>query len=110
MADSIFSIAKDFSPFAGPRYIRQGSHSGEALRQKLLRFLKSHPGTVTIVLDGTKGMGSSFLDEAFGGLIRNEGWAKQEIEQRLKFQSRLDPSYISTIRDSIERAASTYSH
>src|SRR3546814_11104925 len=97
MANTVFSIAKDFSPFAGPRYIRQGSHSGEALRSKLIRFLNSHPGPVTIVLDGTKGMGSSFLDEAFGGLIRNEGWAKRDIEQRLRFQSKLDPSYISKI-------------
>src|SRR3546814_1210636 len=92
MANTVFSIAKDFSPFAGPRYIRQGSHSGEALRSKLIRFLNSHPGPVTIVLDGTKGMGSSFLDEAFGGLIRNEGWAKRDIEQRLRFQSKLDRS------------------
>jgi hypothetical protein len=105
MAETVFSIAKDFSPFAGPRFKRQGTHSGEALRSKLVRFLESHPGTVTIVLDGTKGMGSSFLDEAFGGLIRNEGWARREIEQRLKFQSKLDPSYIATIRDSIERAS-----
>jgi len=105
MAETIFSVAKDFSPFAGPRFTRQGPHSGEALRSKLVRFLERHPGKVTVVLDGTKGMGSSFLDEAFGGLIRNEGWAKRDVEQRLRFQSRLDPSYLSTIIDSIERAS-----
>jgi hypothetical protein len=105
MAENIFSIAKDFSPFAGPRYAHQGSHSGESLRSKLVRFLNTHPGRVIVVLDGTKGMGSSFLDEAFGGLIRNEGWAKHDVEQRLKFQSQLDPSYIKTIHDSLERAA-----
>src|SRR3546814_2900733 len=81
MANTVFSIAKDFSPFAGPRYIRQGSHSGEALRSKLIRFLNSHPGPVTIVLDGTKGMGSSFLDEAFGGLIRNEGRSEEHTSE-----------------------------
>src|SRR3546814_10010951 len=97
MANTVFSIAKDFSPFAGPRYIRQGSHSGEAFRSKLIRFLHSHPGPVTIVLDGTKCMVSSFLDDAFGGLIRNVGCTKRDIEQRLRFQFNLDSSYISTI-------------
>lgn len=110
MVSTVFSIAKDFSPFAGPRFKRQGNHSGEALRSKLVRFLQAHPGEVTIVLDGTKGMGSSFLDEAFGGLIRNEGWAKRDVEERLKFQSKLDPSYISTIHDSIERAAASHNN
>src|SRR3546814_19342008 len=104
MANTVFSIAKDFSPFAGPRYIRQGSHSGEALRSKLIRFLNSHPGPVTIVLDGTKGMGSSFLDEVCGGLIRHEGWAKRDIEQGIRFKYRPDPAYISTIQGYIERA------
>src|SRR3546814_15861834 len=100
MANTVFSIAKDFSPFAGPRYIRQGSHSGEALRSKLIRFLNSHPGPVTIVLDGTKGMGSSFLDEAFGGLIRNEGWAKRDIEPRLRRseERRVGKECVSTCR------------
>jgi hypothetical protein len=59
-------------------------------------------------------MGSSFLDEAFGGLIRREGKSKDELKRRLRFQSRLDPSYIETIQDSIERAqpesAQTASH
>ena len=104
MVEAIFSIAKDFGPFAGPRRRVQGPHSGEALRGKLLKFLDSHPGRIKIILDGTKGMGSSFLDEAFGGLIRYEGKRKAELETRLVYQSELDPSYVLTIQDSIERA------
>lgn len=105
MIKSTFSVARDFSPFAGPRKTSQGAHSGEALRSKLVKFLDAHPGRIVVVLDGTKGMGSSFLDEAFGGLIRYEGRAKSDLERRLEFQSRIDPSYINTIRDSFERAA-----
>lgn len=104
MSEQVFSIAQQFGKYAGPRYKRQGPHSGEALRGVLLRFLESHSGLVTIVLDGTRGMGSSFLDEAFGGLVRKEGKSKDDLARRLRFQSRLDPSYIETIRDSIERA------
>lgn len=104
MAKYIFSIARDFSPFAGPRKRRQGPHSGEALRGKLVDFLDSHPGKVTIVLDGTRGMGSSFLDEAFGGLVRYEGKRTEDLVQRMTFQSDVDPSYVYTILDSLKRA------
>lgn len=104
MADFVFSIAKDFSPNPGPRYKRQGANSGEALRPKLLKMLGSRPGRIRVVLDGTKGMGSSFLDEAFGGLILHEGKRKHELEKRFRFVSEVDPSYIRTIADSLERA------
>jgi hypothetical protein len=105
MTELMFSIARDFSPHPGPRFARQGKHSGEALRRKLLTVLDSAPGTVVIDLDGTKGIGSSFLDEAFGGLVRSEQKSKDDLLRRFKFRSRVDPSYIETIIDSIKRAA-----
>lgn len=104
MSEQVFSIAERFGKYAGPRYRKQGPHSGEALRDKLVKFLDGSTGVVTIVLDGTRGMGSSFLDEAFGGLVRKEGKSKNDLMHRLRFQSRIDPSYIETIIDSIERA------
>ena len=104
MTEQVFSIVKRFGPYAGPRYARQGAHSGEALRHVLLKFLNETTGVVTVILDGTRGMGSSFLDEAFGGLVRSEGKSKDDLKRRLRFQSSVDPSYIETIRDSIEHA------
>lgn len=104
MSDKVFSIAKDFSPNPGPRKIRQGPNSGEALRPKLKRVLDDSQGRIQILLDGTRGMGSSFLDEAFGGLIRYDGRTKDELKRRFHFISRVDPSYIVTIYDSLERA------
>lgn len=103
----MFSIATDFSQHPGPRYKTQGANSGEQLRSKLVAFLQANPGKVVIVLDGTRGMGSSFLDEAFGGLVRNEGMTKNELLSRLNFVSRIDPSYIDEIKDSIERSVPT---
>lgn len=104
MSDRHFSIAREFSPHPGPRYVRHGSNSGEALRKRLLEYVKQTPGRVVIDLDGTKGFGSSFLDEAFGGLIRWEGWSKDEVKRKFEFRSRIDPSYVSEIEESIERA------
>lgn len=62
----------DFSEFPGPRYERLGPNSGERFREEvLLPALRTAPIVdVAIVLDGTAGYGSSFLEEAFGGLIR----------------------------------------
>lgn len=104
MVERVFSIAKDFSPNPGPRHKWQGPNSGESLRPKLKKLLAESKGTITVVLDGTRGMGSSFLDEAFGGLIRYEGCRQNDLESRFYFVSHTDPSYVRTIRDSFNRA------
>lgn len=105
MSETMFSIAKDFSPYPGPRFRWQGPYSGETFRGRLVKLLKQSDGRIKIVLDGTTGIGSSFLDEAFGGLVSKEGFAREEIRRRFEFVSKTDPSYVITIRDSIERAA-----
>lgn len=62
----------DFSEFPGPRYEALGPHSGEKFRKTvLLEEIKIHKGNISVVLDGAFGYGSSFLDESFGGLIRD---------------------------------------
>ncbi|WP_370515207.1 STAS-like domain-containing protein [Erythrobacter sp. THAF29] len=101
----MFSIAEDFSRFPGPRFHWQGPNSGETFRGRLVKLLKGTDGRIKIILDGTTGIGSSFLDEAFGGLIRKEGFARDVVRRRFQFVSKTDPSYIVTIRNSIERAS-----
>lgn len=104
MTEISYSIAKQFSLHPGPRYRHQGPFSGEALRTKLAKLLRENPNTViTINLDGTSGYGSSFLDEAFGGLVRSEGFEKI-IRNRFKFISTIDPSYIQEIEESFSKA------
>ena len=62
----------DFSEYPGPRYESLGPNSGEKFRKLiLLDNVRLHKGDITVVLDGAYGYGSSFLDEAFGGLIRD---------------------------------------
>lgn len=104
MTDMTFSVARDFSAFPGPRRSVQGPFSGEALRRLLARRLRAHTGRMVINLDGTRGYGSSFLDEAFGGLVRSERFPKSEILSRLQFISRLDPTYVDEILESINKA------
>lgn len=99
-----FSIAEDFSRFPGPRFKHQGANSGETLGKKLAKLLREHKARYRIILDGTTGIGSSFLDQAFGGLVSDHGFSKTELESRLLFVSEVDPSYEITIRNAIARA------
>ena len=76
-------IARDFSFSPGPRYIDEGKNSGEKFRKDVLypKFKEAIETNKKIIvdLDGTDGYGTSFLEEAFGGLIRINGLSHQQI-------------------------------
>jgi hypothetical protein len=64
------NIATDFSDVPGGRFTTDGPFNGEDFRDKLLApALRIHGGAI-VIFDGTEGFGSSFLEEAFGGLVR----------------------------------------
>lgn len=68
------NIAKDFSDMPGGRLISEGDYSGELFRKELLlpKYKESlEKGEHLIInFDGAYGYPPSFLDEAFGGLVR----------------------------------------
>jgi hypothetical protein len=90
-----FKIARDFSPTPGPRYIHEGINSGELLRTSKFFDLFSNAikenKKVIIDLDGTAGYGTSFLEEIFGGLIREQHLDYNEIIKRLTIISTEEP-------------------
>ena len=104
MTTVIFSIADDFSPFPGPRFKEQGPDSGEKLSRILARKLRETHAKFRILMDGTTGIGSSFIDQAFGGLVSDHGFNARELEGRLIFVSEVDPSYVTLAIDSIRKA------
>lgn len=67
-------IATDFSENPGGRYIEEGDYSGELFRDEVLypNYQKALEvgEKLTIDFDGCFGFGTSFLEEAFGGLVR----------------------------------------
>lgn len=63
-------FVKDFSKFPGPRYSHLGAFSGEEFRDTVLIPQLEKDEVVSINFDGVFGYGSSFLEEAFGGLVR----------------------------------------
>lgn len=63
-------IARDFSPYPGGRLRTDGPASGEEFRDDRLIPALKRSETVDVVLDGAMGLPPSFLEEAFGGLLR----------------------------------------
>ena len=43
---------------------------------------------VVLHLDCAEGYGSSFLSEAFGGLVRSGGYTSEQLHRKLRLQSR----------------------
>lgn len=71
MSEITISVASDYSRYPAGRYIADGPFNGERFRKKYLIPNLGKYDIVTVNLDGVRGVGSSFLEEAFGGLVRN---------------------------------------
>jgi hypothetical protein len=59
---------------------------------------------VTVDLTGYNRYGRSFLDEAFGGLIRESGFSGKDVKDRITYKHDHLKTIISIINDRIEAA------
>lgn len=96
-------ISTDFTTAPGPRYIVEGKHSGQEFRQtKLLPAIKKamlDGAKLLIDLDGTSGFGTSFLEEVFGGLIREDNYDLADLDAVVEFKSDEEPFLLDEIRE-----------
>lgn len=99
------SVAKDFTRFPSGRYKKNGDTSGEAFRERFLEGPIARKEQVVVDLDGTIGYGSSFLEEAFGGLVRKLKISRGEITALLQLVSE-DASLVEEINSYIDDAVS----
>jgi len=84
--ETIINVSKDFSKFPAGRYKTDGEFSGELFRDSLLLPAFRNSQKITVFLDGVIGYSSSFLMEAFGGLVKC-GISKEEIRKKLNLVS-----------------------
>lgn len=98
------SIANDFTEFPAGRYFQDGPFSGQRFREEILLPALQNHDRVVVNIDGTLGFGSSFLEEAFGGLIRVHGLDYQVIKIKLEIQGSID-TYIKKIWSYIQLAS-----
>lgn len=87
MAEKIINIAAEFSKTPGGRYRTDGPASGEEFRESVLIPALRENATIVIELDGTRGYPSSFLEEAFGGLVRRQHWSAAEFARKVKIRA-----------------------
>ena len=101
-------IASDFSTAPGPRHVSEGKFSGEEFRKDILlpkvQEACEKGCELTVDLDGTSGFGTSFLEESFGGLIREDNLTLPKLNSVLKLISLEEPELLEEIREYMEDA------
>ena len=86
MEQQVVRIA-EYTKFPGGRYIEDGEGNATLFRTNYLLPPLRNKKTITVELDGVSGYPSSFLDEAFGGLVREEGISSEDVLKYLHFHS-----------------------
>ena len=103
MGNIVLNIAKDYTRCPGARYEREGDYSGERFREEFLApMLKEAIDTgvkLEVILDGSAGYSTSFIEESFGGLIRTNHYSLQEVKDNIIIISEEDTNYKEDIDD-----------
>ena len=101
MGNLVLNIAKEYTRCPGARYENEGDYSGERFRNEYLapKLKEAIEAGVKleVVLDGSAGYSTSFLEESFGGLIRTDHYTLQDVTEYIIITSNEDPSYIEDI-------------
>ena|SRR6201989_2777738 len=92
---------KDFSATPGVRSRDEGPYSGEEFRSTILepaiRESLTTGEKIKVVLDGTLGYATSFLEEVFGGIVRDFGY--DNIKKLIEIVSIQRPYYIEDVNE-----------
>ena len=95
-----YSISKSYTETPGPRYESEGEFSGENFRKtvliNLVKEAKEKSEKIELNLDGGYGYPTSFLEEAFGGLIRQ--LQDKSLTTMFVFISEEEPALIDEIK------------
>lgn len=101
----LFKIAEEYTKTPGGRTPADGPYSGEDFREKHLKPMfveaKSSGGGLAIDFDGGYGYSPSFLEESFGGLVRE---LKDESIADIELISKEEPGLIDKINIILEKA------
>ena len=94
-------LLKNFSNTPFGRWPSDGPDNGERFRKEiLLPAFKNSDEDILLDLRGISiGIGSSFLEESIGGLIRKEYIAKDEVKKRLVVEA--DLSFYKNLVDNL---------
>jgi len=92
MKKTTINIGKDFSETPLGRFPEDGPFSGQHFRDSLLVPALLGNEQVIVQIDDVEGYGSSFLEEAFGGLVRKKHFSSTELLRKLIIET-TSPGY-----------------
>lgn len=102
----LIKIAEDFSITPGGREIKEGPYSGELFRKDLLspKYEKAiqKGEKLTVDFDGCFGYATSFLEESFGGLVRER--KEKGILKNIELVANEDLSIPRLVHEYVEKA------
>lgn len=84
MKEKIIMIGRDFSTIPTGRTRNDGPFSGESFREDVLIPALTENDHVIVDLAGVEGVGSSFLEEVFGGLVRCGKFSEMDLRSKLQ--------------------------
>lgn len=87
MPGVVVNIGKDYSRYPAGRFPSDGKFNGETFRKKFLNAPLGAGQVIDVLFDDAVDYGSSFLEEAFGGLVRVEHFGKTLIRKYLNLIS-----------------------
>ncbi len=103
MSEIMINVSQTFTKMPCVRNRDDGDFSGQEFREDVLIPALKSDSKVIVDLRGVLALGSSFLDEAFAGLVRNHGFTARELHNRMEIRFELQ-SYIDDIWRRIDSA------
>lgn len=97
-------FVKVFTRYPGGRFRQEGQYSGEEFREDILKPALVTYDTIVLNLNGANGFPSSFIDEAFGGLVDDLGLGT--VNKKLRIVVDDDPVTEAEIRKCMVEHAS----
>ncbi|WP_405047992.1 STAS-like domain-containing protein [Rhizobium miluonense] len=103
----MIDVAQQFWPYPSGRVSDDGSYNGLRFRTEFLEpaleNVRVSPTREKVVvnIDGVRSFGSSFLEEAFGGLVRSGRYTKRDLDLLLEVQ--VTKPHLFIYRDAIQK-------
>jgi hypothetical protein len=105
MTTKTINVSEDFSKYPAGRLREDGDFSAQRFREEFLEpsMKDTSFDKLIIQLDGGAGYSSSFLEEAFGGLVWNAKISKDRLLAKIVLES-IDRNLIAEIKQYIAEA------
>ena len=84
---TMIDIAQDFSRFPRGLTPKDGAANATTFRKQHLVPVLEKNDRAIVILDGVGGYSASFLNEAFGGLVRKEGYSAKKVFDSFEFRA-----------------------